>query len=73
MNNNGIPAAFKDGAFIPSRQNSQPGAVLREPCEERGSEEMPSLDDPFLRETLQYYILRGQPARQSKESEQSGV
>jgi hypothetical protein len=33
-------------------------------------EEVPSLDDPFLQETLQYYLLRGQLARQSNASEQ---
>jgi hypothetical protein len=70
MLNNGIVAEPRQNAFNLSRQNSQPGAVLREPGEERDLEEVPSLDDPFLQETLQYYLLRGQLARQSNASEQ---
>jgi hypothetical protein len=73
MHNNAILAEPKDSAFNLSGQNRQPGAVLREPWEEEDSEEVLSLDDPFLQETLQYYILRGQFARQSNASEQSGV
>jgi hypothetical protein len=73
INNNGILVDPKSDALIPSGQNSQPGAVLEEPGKERNSEVLPSLDDPFLRETLQYYILRGQLAKQSKASEQSGA
>ncbi len=71
INNNGILAASQSIALIPPGQNTQPGAVLEEPWQERNSEELPSLDDPLLRETLQYYSLRGQLAQQSKESEQS--
>jgi hypothetical protein len=70
MHNSGILAEPKISAFNLSRQNSQLGAVLREPWEKGDSEEVPSLDDPFLQETLQYYILRGQLARQSNASEQ---
>ncbi len=69
INNNGILADPKSDTLIPRGQNSKPGAVLEEPWRERNSEELPSLDDPFLRETLQYYILRGQLAKQSKASE----
>jgi hypothetical protein len=69
INNNGILADPQSDALIPPWQNSQPEAVLEEPWKERNSEELPSLDDPFLRETLQYYILRGQLAQQSKASE----
>jgi len=72
-NNNGILADPKSDALIAPGQNSQPGAVLEEPWMERNSEELPSLDDPFLRETLQYYILRGQLAQQAKANEQSGA
>lgn len=70
MHNSGIVVEHKQSAFNLSRQNSQQGAVPREPEEERDSEEAPSLDDPFLQETLQYYILRGQLARQSNAREQ---
>ena len=73
MHNSGILAELKNNAFNLSVQNSQPGAVLGEPWEERDSEEVPSLDDPFLQETLQYYMLRGKLARQANASEQSGV
>jgi hypothetical protein len=73
IHNSGILAEPKDSALNLSRQNSQLEAVLREPWEEEDLEEVPSLDDPFLQETLQYYILRGQLARQSNASEQSGV
>jgi hypothetical protein len=73
INNNGILVDPKSDALIPPGQNSQSGAVLEEPWKERNSEELPSLDDPFLRESLQYYILRGQLAKQSKASEQSGA
>lgn len=72
INNNGILAASQSIALIPPGQNTQPRAVLEEQWKERNSEELPSLDDPLLRETLKYYSLRGQLARQSKESEQSG-
>jgi hypothetical protein len=73
MNNDVILADPKSDALIFPGQNIQPGAVPDEPWKERNSEELPSLDDPFLRETLHYYVLRGQLARQSKESEQSGA
>jgi CheY-like chemotaxis protein len=59
MHNSGILTEPKNSALNPSRQNSQPRAVLRKPWEERDSEEPPSLDDPVLRETLQNYMLRG--------------
>jgi hypothetical protein len=72
INNNGILAASQSIALIPPGQNTQPRTVLEEPWKERNSEELPSLDDPLLRETLKYYSLRGQLARQSKENEQSG-
>jgi hypothetical protein len=72
FNNNGILADPKSDALITPWQNTQSRAVLEEPWQERNSEELPSLDDPLLRETLQYYSLRGQLAQQSKESEQSG-
>jgi hypothetical protein len=70
MKNSGILAEPKNSDLNLSRQNSQPEAVLREPWEEQDSEEIPSLDDPSLQETLQYYMLRGQLARQSNASEQ---
>jgi hypothetical protein len=70
MHNSGILVEPKNSALNLSVQNSQPGAVLGEPWEERDSEEVPSLDDPFLQETLQYYMLRGQLARQANASEQ---
>jgi hypothetical protein len=70
MHNSGILAEPKNSALNLSVQNSQPGAMLGEPWEERDSEETPSLDDPFLQETLQYYMLRGQLARQANASEQ---
>jgi hypothetical protein len=73
INNNDILAGPKSDPLIPPRQNSQPDAVLEEPWKDRNSEELPSLDDPLLRETLQYYMLRGQLAQQSKASEQSGA
>ncbi len=73
MHNSGILAEPKNSALNLSRQNSQLGAVLGEPWEERDSEEAPSLDDPFLQETLQYYMQMGQLARQANASEQSGV
>jgi hypothetical protein len=73
MHNSDILAEPKNSALNLSRQNSQPGAVLREPWEEGDLEEVPSLDDPFLQETLQYYMLKGQLARQSNAREQSGV
>jgi hypothetical protein len=73
INNNGILADPKNDALILPWQNTQPGAVLDEPWKERNLEDLPSLDDPLLRETLQYYMLRGQLAQQSKASEQSGV
>ncbi len=73
MHNSGILAEPKNSALNLSVQNSQSGAVLGEPWEERDSEEVPSLDDPFLQETLQYYMLRGKLARQANASEQSGV
>ena len=70
MHNSGIVVEHKQSAFNLSRQNSQQEGVLREPGEERDSEEAPSLDDPFLQETLQYYILKGQFARQFNAREQ---
>lgn len=70
MHNSGIVVEHNQSAFNLSRQNSQQGAVLREPAVERDSEEAPSLDDPLLRETLHYYILRGKLARQSNTREQ---
>jgi hypothetical protein len=73
MHNSDILAEPENSALNLSRQNSQPRAVLREPWEEGDLEEVPSLDDPFLQETLQYYMLKGQLARQSNTSEQSGV
>jgi hypothetical protein len=70
MKNSGILSKPRNSDLNLSRQNSQPGAVLREPSEERDSEELPSLDDPSLQETLHYYTLKGQLARQSNVSEQ---
>jgi hypothetical protein len=70
MKNNGILAEPRNSDLNLSSQNTQPGAMLREPWEEIEWEEFPSLDDPSLQETLQYYILRGQLARQSNASEQ---
>jgi hypothetical protein len=70
MHNSGILTEPKNSAFNPPRQNGQPRAVLGEPWEERDSEETPSLDDPVLRETLQYHMLRGQLARQANASKQ---
>jgi hypothetical protein len=69
MKNNGILDEPRNSDLNLSRQNGQPGAVLREPWEEQESEEVPSLDDPSLQETLQYYMLRGQLGRQSNASE----
>jgi hypothetical protein len=65
--NNGIVAEPKNSAYNLSEQN-QIGAALREPWEEPYLEDVPSLDDPFLRETLQYYTLRGQFARQQPDA-----
>jgi hypothetical protein len=70
IHSSGIVAEPGHSDFNLSRQNSQSGAILREPGEERNSEEVLLLDDPFLQETLQYYKLRGQLARQSNASEQ---
>jgi hypothetical protein len=70
MKNNGILDEPRNSDLNYFRQNSQLGTALREPWEEQESEEIPSLDDPSLQETLQYYILKGQLARQSNESEQ---
>jgi hypothetical protein len=67
MRNSGILAEPKNCDL---NLSSQPGAVLREPWEKGDSEEVPSFDDPFLQETLQYFMLRGQLARQSNASEQ---
>ena len=70
MKNNVNLAESRSSDVNLSRQNSQPGAVLRESWKERDSEELPSLDDPSLKETLQYYMLKGRLARQSNASEQ---
>jgi hypothetical protein len=70
LKNNGILSEPRYRDVNLPRQNSLPGATLRESWEERDSEEAPSLDDPSLQETLQYYMLRGQLARQSNVSEQ---
>jgi hypothetical protein len=67
MHNSGILAEPKNSAFTLSEQN-QSGAALREPWEEPSMEDVPALDDPLVRETLQYYILRGQFARQQSDA-----
>jgi len=67
------PWKGRNVADVQEHIGNDDGAVPDEPGKERNSEELPSIDDPFLRETLQYYVQRGQLARQSKESEQSGA
>ena len=68
IENGDIMAEPRNSDVNLSMQNSQ--AVLRKPQEERNSEHLPSLDDPSLQKTLQYYILRGKLARQYNPGEQ---
>jgi len=70
MENSDILAEPSHSDLNLSRQNTQPGAVLPEPRADRDSQELPSLDDPTLQQTLHYYILRGRLARQHNASEQ---
>ncbi len=63
MHNNGIIAEPKNSASNFPEQN-QSGAAPHEPWEELHLGDAPSLDDPYLREMLEHYILKGQLARQ---------
>jgi hypothetical protein len=67
MHKSSIVAEPENSPFNVTEQN-QSGAVLREPWEEPYWEDTPSLDDPSLRETLEYYMLKGQIARQLSEA-----
>lgn len=68
--NSSTVAGPEISSSIPIIQNNQLIATTGEPWKNRDSDEMLSTDDPFLRETLQFYRLKGQLTRQSKESEQ---
>jgi len=68
--NSSTLAGPESNSSIPIIQNNQLKTTTGEPWKNRDSDEMPSLDDPFLRATLQSYIVKGQLARQSRESEQ---
>jgi hypothetical protein len=68
--NSGTLAGPESSSSIPLIQTNKLMATTGEPVKNKDLDEMLSLDDPFLRETLQFYLLKGQLARQSKESEQ---